>query len=202
MQCVYPSIPSQLFGSTGLIPWVVPMLFFTAGITKRNGRWGNQIAMVMYGKWMLLVQTVLYIIQTYVDAQRADPYCPDLLSYASPSMPIFYASAGIFYVVFFTLFWGIALPWTYWVILVLVWAHPAFLLSWFYYNTVTEVLVSTLIGAATPALFLLVVRFWILDDIPFMLTQVPWRWMACTDTQIMMDEQERTFDQIHRVTKL
>lgn len=201
MSCVYPSVAAQLFGWTLLLPWIIPIFVFAAGITKRNGKWGNQIMMVWFGKWLLVVQLILYIFQVRFNLQRPDPYCPEILTFAYPSTAGFYVASGVTYIVGFSFLWNVVLSWVYWVTVLCLFALVPSVLVWFVYNTWYEVLMSVLVGIITTLAFLLWVRFYLLDMVPFLLQQAPWTWLSCTDTQIMLPAQERLLEQIERMKK-
>ena len=192
MDCVYSSYGAQIYGWTHLIPWIVPLALSAASITRtRYGKqhWGKQIMIVLYSLWITVVQLMLYIVQSYFNEYRSDPYCPDMKSLAYPSLEAFYTASLVTYIIAFTYFWDIVLPWTYWSLLFVFMVVPPGILVWFAYNLWYEVLVSSLIGIATTLYFVVLVRFILLDDIPIMLHQRPWTWFACVDTYLMDEEQ-------------
>jgi len=189
--CAYPSIVAQVYEGTHLLPWLVPLAVTAASFGRdKNGRFGKQIMLVWYGLFLTLMQLVVYIFQNSFNTTRSDPYCVEIVSYAFPSMEAYYVSALSTFITGLTYFWDIQMSWTYWTMMITFLIGPAGILIWFGYNSVPEILMSIGMGTGTTLLFLVLVRFFWREHIPFLLLQAPWTWFNCIDSYIMTDEQQ------------
>ena len=206
--CAYPSYAAQLYQATHFIPWIIPLAISAAAIgrTHYGRRYGKQFVLVLLGLWLTVTQVILQIIQNNQNVMRPDPYCPDTYSTAFPLSEAFYVAALSMFIVGFTYCWNIVLPWPYWLMLFAVIGGPPSILIWFAYSTWFESLVSVGLGTIVAALFVVFVRFVIIDDIPLMVHQRPWTWFAAIDTYATTEaaqiESERICASITRLKKL
>ncbi len=188
MDCSYTSTSAYVFLGVQNISWVV--FLFSAGIsitrdTERK-QWGVQLTMVLFNLWLSVCQFFVYVLQMALNTLRPDPFCPDVLSYGFPSIPAFYAAAGVTFLIGFAIWRRLMLPWSRWPVLTLLFCCPL-VLSWFTYNTWVEILVTMVAGVASSAAFLIVLRYVLLPRFPEMLCTAPWTWFYCIDTWLMGD---------------
>lgn len=190
MSCIYSSYFGQAFQWIRLLPWLVPLAISAASFGRDGrGRWGKQITLTLYAGYLMFVQLLLYILQASFNVEQSDPYCPQLKYWAFPSLEAFYTSSLTTYIVGFCFFWGITLSETYWVFLFVVLVAPPSVLVWFTYISWTNVLVSECLGIGTTLLFLCVLRYFILDELSYMLHTAPWTWMNAIDSYARTQEQ-------------
>ncbi len=187
--CVYPSYAAQVYQWTHLIPWIVPLAITAAALGKVRHRWGKQVTLVLYGTWLSLLQLILLLIQSNMNRNRPDPYCPMMYSAAYPCIEAFFVSSLTMFIAGFTFIWNVHLPWLYWTVVFCVLSGPPSILVWYQYSTWSEVLVSTLIGFGSTLMFLLFFAFVVVDSLPYLLNQVPFTWFYCIDNYAMSDQQ-------------
>lgn len=183
MSCIYPSYVAQLYAYTHLIPWIVPLFLFAFSIRKdKNGNWGFEFIVYLYSALLSWGALVLYALQMSFNVLRNDPYCPDQVSLAYPSMEAFYTGAAMTYIIMFTYLWNAPLSEMYWVIVIAILGGPSLIFVWYTYNTLYEVLVSSLMGIFMTGFFLVAVRFFWLEHFDILVKQRPWCWLAAINT--------------------
>jgi hypothetical protein len=189
MSCIYPSYIGQAYAYTHLIPWIIPIGLFAFSIKRdKSGKYGVEFIVYLYSTWLSWGALFLYIMQSAFRVMRHDPYCPDQTSLAYPSMEAFYTGSLVTYIILFTYLWNIPLAEMYWVVLFGLLALPPLILVWFTYNTVYEVLVSTLMGIAFTCVFLVAIRFFFVRYFNVLMKQRPWCWLSPVNT--MTDEND------------
>ncbi len=181
-----------MFASVQLLSWVVAIFIWGAGISRntRTGRWGKQLTLALFSAWLWICQFLVYILQMVLDSPRPDVFCPSVTSYGFPSLAAMYVAAGVTFVVGFAVWRKLALPWSVWPVLAVLFVCP-FVLAWFTFNTWVEVMLSILIGVGSTLAFFLVLDRVLLNQYPYMLNQAPWTWINADDTWLMDEHQYR-----------
>lgn len=184
--CLYSSYSAQAFAYAMLIPTIVPLALAAASVTRnpKTGEWGKEWILVAFGSYLFFFQLVLYIFQISLQMIRYNPFCPDVLTYGFPSLVGFYVAALGTFVIEYSYLWNAVVSSFYWTYLFLVWWLPCLVLVWFQYNTWQEVLLSLGIGVLITTIFVLAVRYYFLEDMPFILNSTPWTWFSCVDTWV------------------
>jgi hypothetical protein len=183
MSCIYPSYISQVYAYSHLIPWIVPLFLFAFSIRKdKEGNWGFELVVYLYSALLSWGALLVYALQMSFNVLRGDPYCPDQMSFAYPSMEAFYTGAAVTYIVLFTYLWNAPLSEMYWVIVIAILGGPPLLFVWYTYNTLYEVIVSSLMGIFITVGFLVAVRFFWLEHLNMLVKQRPWSWLAAINT--------------------
>jgi hypothetical protein len=155
----------------------VPLFLFAFSIKQdKQGKWGVEFVVYLYSASLSWGALLLYELQMSFNVLRADPYCPDQLSLAYPSMEAYYTGAAMTYVILYTYLWNAPLSEVYWVIVIAILGGPAFIFVWYTYNTVYEVLVSSLLGIFMTTGFLVAVRFFWVRHFDMVIQQRPWCW--------------------------
>lgn len=200
--CAYGSYPAQVYHATHFIPWIVPLAIAAAAIGRtRYNTWGTQLMLKLFGLWLTVLQPVLYIVQGTFNIQRPDPYCPDTFTFAFPLSEAFYIAALATFIIMFTYCWNIVLPWLYWFVLICFIIGPPGILCWYTYSTWAETLLSLGMGALTSIVFVVFVRFLILDDFPLLLNQRPWTWLGSIDNYAMTTAAQEESERVRIVLK-
>lgn len=190
MSCIYPSYIGQAYAYTHLIPFIVPLMIFAFSRQRdrKTGRYGIEFCYNLYSAWVTWGFLLVWELQAAFQVMRHDPYCPEQVSAAFPSMEGYYVSSVVTSVILFTYLWNITLSETYWVILIALLGGPPLLLVWYTYNTLFEVLTSVLLGAALAAVFWIGVRFFFVYDFDIMIKQAPFNWINFVNNTPEEDE--------------
>jgi hypothetical protein len=176
--CIYPSYVGQVYAYTHLIPWIVPLLILTFSWQRdrKTGYYGVELVTNLYSAWLSVGALWVWELQAAFDVMRHNPYCPDQMSAAFPSMEGFYVSSVVTSVILFTYLWNVPLSETYWVVCIAFLGGPPLVLVWFTYNTTYEVLVSVLMGIVVAFLFWVPTRFFFVQHFDRIIKQQPFSW--------------------------
>lgn len=189
--CRYTSYPAQLYQLVHLIPLIVPIIVWAASFTRdANGKWGMQIILVWFAKWITATQLLLRVFQAASHSMRHDPYCPDIESLAVPSAEAFSVFAIASFVILFTYLWNMPMSSSYWAITFAFLLGPPGVLIWFNYNSWHEILIAALLGVTSTAFFVIMVRFVFIRYIDVILKQPPWTWCNCVHTYQLNPEDQ------------
>ena len=205
MSCIYPSIFGQVYGYTLLIPFIMPLILFAAGLGRRpeNDTYGCQILLVWYSKWITAMEVLVFIIQTRLNVTRSNPYCTDIIGLAAPSLETFCIASFATFIICFTYLWNIEMPALYWSLVLCLLIGPPTVLVWFTYNTWPEVLSAGLLALVSTGFFMVVVRFIVMDSLPLVTELRPWTWMNCMDNYVTtIKQREKSKWQLESVEKL
>lgn len=189
--CIYPSYVGQAFVFSFYLPWLITLgLFaFQKRRDSKTGKYGVEFVVYLYGLWLSWGTLLVWILQSSFQVMRGNPYCPDQLSYAYPSMPAFCIASLFAYIVAFTYFWNEVLSELNWVIIIaLLFGIPA-IFVWFTFNTWSEVFVSMLVGFISSTAFVVIIRFFVMQHFPMLMAQRPWCWLEPVDTMSEMHEE-------------
>jgi len=188
--CYFVSVWGKALGWTHLLPWAVTIALAAGSLNRDSrGRWGKQFFVVLYGLYLHAWQYVLWVFQNHFAVPRPDPYCGALQTYAFPSQEGFYIAALIAFVVTYTFLWNIGLPWAYWAFFWVFLAALPGALVWFQYNLWWEVLFSMALGTVVSGAYVIVFRVYLLESVPLLLHQAPWRWLGCNDSWCLTERQ-------------
>lgn len=195
--CSYPeTLAGSIYSYTQLIVIVVPACISAMAVSKiwyflaRRERFGVQFLHKWYGTWMLVMAMLVAIAQSNQNVLRPDPYCPDIIDYAFPSMTAFVVASLVTYVFLYTYLWNVVLPWVWWAAIETLLLLPA-VFVWFGVNTWLEILVSTLIGVVTTAVYLIAVRVLVARHVPMLLRLYPSTVFGCVDNLLMSIRQQQ-----------
>jgi hypothetical protein len=191
MSCIYPSYVGQAYAYTHLIPWIVPLIIlaFSWQRDRKTGHYRVELVTNLYSTWLSWGALWVWELQAAFQVMRHDPYCPDQVSAAFPSMEAYYTSSIVTSVILFTYLWNIPLSETYWVVCIAFLGGPALLLVWFTYNTTYEVLVSILMGIVVALVFWISVRFFFVHHFDALIKQQPFSWVPFSNNTPTKDEE-------------
>lgn len=194
MSCIYPSYIGQVYTNTHLIPWLVPLLIFGFSLQRdrKTGKYGIELVTNLYSTVLSWGALWIWELQSAFQVMRHDPYCPDQVSAAFPSMEGYYLSSLVTSVIMFTYLWNIPLSETYWVVCIAILGGFPLVLVWFTYNTLYEVLVSILMGMAVAVVFWCAVRFYFVYHFDIIIKQRPFSWVPFVNNTPTESESENT----------
>ena len=186
--CIYIPYYTTSFSPVHVLPWVITLLLISASIVRdRRGHWGKQAFLLFYGFYLWAWQFALWVFAVFFESMRPDPYCPEVLVAMFPSQTAFYLTAVTTVGIAYSFVWNIPISWVYWLIALGIYATAPFLLSWMLNNFLAEVLVSMGLGIVAAVAYVIAFRFYIVDELPFIMNQRPWTWFACRDTWTLGD---------------
>lgn len=183
MSCSYTSIVAQAYEYTHLLPILIPFLIWSFSIRwidRHN--WGFEALFNFYSIFLSWGYIFLWVLQGAFDVMRSNPYCPDQVSMAYPSAEAFYMGSTMSFVIIFTYLWNIPMSEMYWVVVIALLGGPSLLLVWYAYNTVYEVLVSTLAGIILSLIYLIYMYFFGMESLDMIIAQRPWCWLSLVNT--------------------
>lgn len=183
MSCIYPSYIAQAYAYTHLLPLLIPLVIWAFSIRWINRHnWGFECIFNLYSIVLTWGYIFIYLMQEAFQVMRNDPYCPEQVSMAYPSVEAFYTGSTMAFVIMFTYLWNIPLSEMYWVVVIAILGGPSLILVWYTYNTFYEVLVSTLAGVILSVVYLIFIHFFALDYLDILIKQRPWCWLSLINT--------------------
>lgn len=181
----------EAFWAILYFPWVLTIVMATAGIRKdHRGVWGKEWVIVAFGLYLTAWQMVLYIFQISLNRVRSNPFSAAVTHYAFPCESILYASICVTFVAEFVLLWRLRLSYCYWCFLAVLLAFPVLFLGLSGFQSWPEACISIAVGFAITSLFMVFLRCYAMNELPFWLHCPPWTWFMCVDTWIL-DEKGR-----------
>lgn len=190
--CIPITWGATAMSAIDLLPWIVGLFLFAGAFVKTpQGKWGKQWLLVAFQFYIYPWIYFLYLLQTTFQVTRAHPFCLGLMTYTFPSSSAFYLGLGVSFLVGVSIAWRINLSWMYWVSAFLVTVGVPFYLVWLNYNLWWEILISMALGIFAAVSFVLTVRLYLIDDLPYLLNVAPWTWFHCYDTWILTPEQHK-----------
>jgi len=125
------------------------MMVFAARLPDKAGR-----TMTLFSWWLTVLSTILLIIQSQSGRMRPNPFCPEQLVCAHPSLPIFYGVAIMTYALGYSWWHWSSLSVPHWMLILGLGQMPIWLHLRFGFNGVGEVIFNAAVGVATTVLFL------------------------------------------------
>lgn len=181
---MYPSYAGQAFAAVFYVPWLITLGLFAFQRRRdpRTGEYGIEFIVYLYGLWLTWGTLLVWALQSSFRVMRNNPYCPDQVSYAYPSTPAFCLGSLFACIVGFTYLWNEVLSEVNWILIIGILFGIPMVFVWFTYNTWWEVLLSTLLGLVTGVVFVVVIRFFVVQHFEVMMKQRPWCWLGPIDT--------------------
>lgn len=119
----------------GLIPLIVSYIrWFPYAVVIVVWSWGyfsGQFLFAAFGWMMTLVWLSMWPWKSYFNVLRADPYCPDLKTWAFPNDEMLYVSISLFTIIGYTLLWKSNRTWAQWLGMIAILLVPIFVLALF-----------------------------------------------------------------------
>lgn len=193
--CLYTTSYGQAYAAASFINWVVPLFITGASFVKdqRTGRVGRQFTLVAFGFYIFVWQFVLYTVQTALHVERPDPFCPSMTTNGFPSSSAFHTAVGGTAILIFGWLLDFSYSWSTYIWISAWWIAPPFVLIWFGFNVWQEILVSLCLGIIATLLYFLTLRYYLIELIPYIITQAPWSYLSCLDTWLQDEKgQEKT----------
>jgi hypothetical protein len=183
------TVGARAFAYLLFLPFAVGLVIRAAAIAKDDyGRWGGQWILIFLGFYLCFWQGLLYVFQYALVMMRPNPFDPTSIYYGVPSEIGFHTAAFVTFIVEFTLVWNIQFSVFYWAELILMGVVPASILIWSGFNSWQEVLLSMGLGVGAITIFIIIVRVYLRDQLPFILNTAPWTWFSCIDTYVQTKE--------------
>jgi len=173
--CLYTTESGEVYAMAQFSSWLVPLFVWASGFSRdvKTGRVGTEFSTGTFSFYLVVWNAVLYILQTALHMQRPDPFCPSMVTNGFPSSAAFYTAVGGTFLILrawlltYSIGWGSILKLGVW------WIIPPAVLVWFSFNTWQEVLASLCLGALATFAFFLVLRYYVIDLLPYILNQPP-----------------------------
>lgn len=182
MACVYPSLFGQAFSYTHALPLVIPLALWIFSIRwDSKGNWGFECIINLYSWILTWGYFIILILKGSFQVSRPDPYCPDQMGMVYPSVTAFYIGSIVTFIILLTYLWNIPLSEGYWVVVIGISGTLFLVLVRSTYNTLYEVLLSSLIGLVFTTVFLIYFRFFS-PDLDIIVKQRPWCWFSLVNT--------------------
>ncbi len=184
----------QTFAFTLWIPWVMTICMWVYFTKDRGGRWGKQLILTFYGFYLLTMMGVIYILKSYYNVVRSNPFDTINTDWTYPCDVAFYLSSGVTYVFTYCFLWKIRLPASFWTILNMLIIAPSVLLVGTEYNQWYEVSWSIALGAVTTFCFLFFTWYHLTPELVTVILRVaPWKWMSTIDNHMRSN---REYDEL------
>lgn len=193
--CLYTTSSGQAYAVFSFINWLVPLLISGSHFVRdqRTGRVGKQFALFSFGLYIFFWQFVLYALQAGLHMQRPDPFCPILMTDGFPSSAAFHTAVGGSLIFMLSWMLDFALSWMSYLWLGGWFLVPPFVLLWFGFNTWQEIVISLCLGVLATLGYFLVLRYYLVELMPYILNSAPWTWFYCLDTWVQDEAgQEKT----------
>lgn len=143
----------------------------------------GEIVFPLLSLYLNVMHLILYPVQRYMGA-------------GFPSIESFYVGAIVAFIVGYCIMWHRRQPWTRWVIYFGLFALPPLILVWFGNYPWWQVLASLALGVASSLMFLVIIRYYISESLPYMMNMWPLSWLGYQDTYFCNAQQQRKFYEI------
>lgn len=178
-------------------PFVVTLALYV-GSLRKDGR--REFLPLTFGWYLYLWQFIVWAAQTSFNIQRAHPACAEVVSYAFPSIEIFYAGAFFALFVSYGLVYNYHFGWFAWLILFCVFGFAPLGSLLAEINRPLEIAFSLLLGMMASAIFVIMVGVYITPILPYLVHQAPWSWFDCCDSYCQNEAQQHKAEEIwHRI---
>lgn len=175
-----------------LLPWFVTLVLFVLSINAdHKGYWKKNFFLVLYGFYLHFWQFGLAVFQVVFNAQRMDPFTDHIYAMPLFSQEGFYLAALVTLFIMYSFLWRQAISPLWWVFVWIFVIGPPALLVFFGYAMWWEVLFGMGMGIISTAAYVLVFWIYLLDSVPYLITQRPWTWMGCNGCWCLTLEQQK-----------